>query len=419
MSLPLLLKPEKLNPDQGGASETLAHYVDGGLFQNYPIDAFDGWWLSMDPRDSHLVQLAVTERGRSQREKYMHRFDGANRQTLGFRLCSAADRDPYKLIVAELQDMRHGESVEHVVRRAVGLPSTKLATKYESSDRSRKKAEKREDELHDLNEAVRFLMRILCEVLPKDSEGLVEGKSSATIKDLRSAIEKAEEERKAQVSGSSSKGSRSGDGIDLRVGIDTLLYQFGFTDIAALLKHLDKDDSGMINLNEVEMFFNEQHYIASARLHGWRPAKVSSFGGFLRSMVDGVQLAAEDRNMKPEHIDRTCVLNSEYVDVSDFKLDPKDVDFLHDKGRETTKQWLVKWLEDPGETYGLFKGSLMADPEPLRRRASNFEGQMKAAAEREDFVEAGRLQEEVQAITEQLQRVEARRAKLDGAGSKQ
>ena len=95
MSLPLLLKPEKLNPDQGGASETLAHYVDGGLFQNYPIDAFDGWWLSMNPRDSHLVQLAVTERGRSQREKYMHRFDGANLQTLGFRLCSAADRDPY------------------------------------------------------------------------------------------------------------------------------------------------------------------------------------------------------------------------------------------------------------------------------------------------------------------------------------
>ena len=44
--------------------------------------------------------------------------------------------------------------------------------------------------------------------------------------------------------------------------------------------------------------------------------------------------------MKMEHVERTCVLNSEYVGVTDFDLLDGDKDFLERKGYATTTRWL-------------------------------------------------------------------------------
>ncbi|KAL8586395.1 hypothetical protein ACOMHN_023010 [Nucella lapillus] len=62
-------------------------FVDGGVLSNYPIDCFDGWYLSMKPEDSFLKRLqplcAISHlMERSQR------FGTTNDNTLGMKLVS-------------------------------------------------------------------------------------------------------------------------------------------------------------------------------------------------------------------------------------------------------------------------------------------------------------------------------------------
>ena len=52
MSLPILWTPMQLFGDE--------KYVDGGVFNNFPIKAFDGWFLSTDVGDSYLARCAAT-----------------------------------------------------------------------------------------------------------------------------------------------------------------------------------------------------------------------------------------------------------------------------------------------------------------------------------------------------------------------
>jgi len=52
MSLPILWTPMNLFGDE--------KYVDGGVFNNFPIKAFDGWFLSTDVGDSYLKRCAAT-----------------------------------------------------------------------------------------------------------------------------------------------------------------------------------------------------------------------------------------------------------------------------------------------------------------------------------------------------------------------
>mgnify|MGYP002840254423 FL=1 len=49
-----------------------------------------------------------------------------------------------------------------------------------------------------------------------------------------------------------------------------------------------------------------------------------------------------------------------------------------------------------------------ADQEPLRRRAKEVETQMEAAVARKDYVEAGKLQEQLKAVADQVQQAEER-----------
>ena len=43
----------------GSGGSFLETYVDGGVLNNYPIDAFDGWWLSMDAEDTFFKKVSA------------------------------------------------------------------------------------------------------------------------------------------------------------------------------------------------------------------------------------------------------------------------------------------------------------------------------------------------------------------------
>lgn len=45
-------------------------YVDGGVLNNYPIDSFDGWWLSMAKEDKFFRRVM----GNEGHKNYVERF---------------------------------------------------------------------------------------------------------------------------------------------------------------------------------------------------------------------------------------------------------------------------------------------------------------------------------------------------------
>jgi len=82
--------------------ETTDLFVDGGLLCNYPIHAFDGWWLSMEPENSFFKKLQPLEdfpRLFSKGE----RFGKWNDKTLGIILYSHTETELMKTILKARQ----------------------------------------------------------------------------------------------------------------------------------------------------------------------------------------------------------------------------------------------------------------------------------------------------------------------------
>ena len=111
-------------------SEPMEYYVDGGVLNNYPIDSFDGWWLSMDGADKFFRKVI----GENGHKNYVERFgsydDAAgvrevNKRTMGFRLSSAFEPDA-------MHSRLGNDALELKVRgaAAAALPDTPLANKY-------------------------------------------------------------------------------------------------------------------------------------------------------------------------------------------------------------------------------------------------------------------------------------------------
>ncbi|XP_022095708.1 uncharacterized protein LOC110981955 isoform X2 [Acanthaster planci] len=96
------------------------HYVDGGLLVNYPIHAFDGWYLSMRPEDTFLKRVQPLRDIRKlwdRKERFRHK----NERTLGLLLYS--DFEPE--VMKDALNKRHSYYQDYVQ----ATPNTKLAKK--------------------------------------------------------------------------------------------------------------------------------------------------------------------------------------------------------------------------------------------------------------------------------------------------
>ena len=112
------------------AAEPVEYYVDGGVLNNYPIDSFDGWWLSMAKEDQFFSRVI----GEGGHKNYVERFGSydesigareVNPKTIGFRLASAFEPDA-------MHSRLGNDALELKVRASMAakLPDTDLAAKY-------------------------------------------------------------------------------------------------------------------------------------------------------------------------------------------------------------------------------------------------------------------------------------------------
>jgi arachidonate 5-lipoxygenase len=320
MSLPGLIVPPSMAIDPSGKPN---YFADGAILNNFPIEAFDGWYLDMGMGKSMIASLSLdTDQGKrlTQYEAYMRRFDGINPQTIGFKVASATDGEVYQFAANEAQELRYGKAVEYEVRSnpvaALPDPPTALSAPYTPK---RLQLEADYKAANALTESVRYFYSILNKVWTKNGR-----QSALDLSTLKKEIAEAEKKRKQN-----------------RVGIATLLAEFGFDTVEEMFDEFDVNSDGMISAAEVEYFFQSHHFSRTANLIGIEPSPVSSFGGYLGALVNGLSLAPTVVKLCPEHLERACILNAEYVQTTTFTLEDGDRDFMYRKGKATAKMWLM------------------------------------------------------------------------------
>ncbi|HHO53276.1 MAG TPA: hypothetical protein ENK18_20990 [Deltaproteobacteria bacterium] len=291
MSLPVLMAPYRLIRVLEETHETDL-YTDGGLLCNYPIHAYDGWWLSLAPQDTYLSRL----RPLSQMASHVHdlvRFQPSNPKTLGFTVFEQSEID-----VSQRWTLPEGEAPKR--------PDTPLA---------RARGE-REAKLHDRSRMSQAL-----------------GRAAERLMDAMAAVEISGD---GLISREEAEGLFRGGRLSPR---DASLL-FGTTDVHAIFDELDHNGDGQISYAELVRFIDSTNVPLTAHLALARcePKNVTSF---ISVMFQTVWAHMRRVTLHPEDRFRTVAIDTDYISTADFHMDPHDQAFLLETGRRATEAFLA------------------------------------------------------------------------------
>jgi len=116
------------------------------------------------------------------------------------------------------------------------------------------------------------------------------------------------------------------------------------------LSHLDSRSKKLLDefrmiLFEIEKIVERLGETSMAKLFGTDPVDCPSLEKFFLRLIESIQISNDERVQTKENMKRTCVLDTEYVGVVDFKLEEEDFGFLWRKGYVTTRAWLDKRID--------------------------------------------------------------------------
>ncbi|NCG21315.1 MAG: hypothetical protein GWP91_20085 [Rhodobacterales bacterium] len=299
MSLPVLMQPYKIlrrMGRSGKAEEDL--YTDGGLLCNYPLHAFDGWWLSLKPEDTYLKRI----RPLKDVARFMHaaeRFHPVNHQTLGFTVFDGKELD----ITASWQHESGGPPPR---------PDTTLAG-------SRAAAEAGEAELsalsHELESAFERLMEAL-DAVEKDGDGRVSRDEIAGLFDCGTLCTRDAE------------------------------LLFGSSDLQEIFLRLDRNQDGQVSYDELLKFMDANSLDLTARALGTRRTESSSVTGFMSNVFNTMLVHIRRSSLRHEDRGRTVPIDTDYIGTADFDLEDGDRAFLLETGARATRAVLGQYRSE-------------------------------------------------------------------------
>lgn len=292
MSLPVLMVPYRVVRhvgDPGFDEEDL--YTDGGLLCNYPLHAFDGWWLSMRPEDTFLQQL----RPLSKAADRMHdrvRFAPRNPRTLGFTVFDQVDIDvTERWITAE------------------AAPPPRPDTALARSRAARERQEQDEARMYEeLEGAFGRLVDALAEV-ETDGDGRVSRSECAHL---------------------------FASGTLTPEDAHTL---FGSSEVSSIFDQLDHNGDGQIEYEELLRFMDSRNIRLTAHRSGQR-SESTSVTNFMGNVFSTMLNHIRRLTLLPEDRTRTVPINTDYVGTADFTLEREDREFLLETGRRATRAFL-------------------------------------------------------------------------------
>ena len=362
-------------------------YVDGGVLNNYPIDSYDGWWLSME-KDDAFFRKVIGEGGH---KSYVERFGSIdakkgvreiNPSVMGFRLASAFEPDA-------MHSRLGNDALELRVRKAVkaALPNSTLANKYAQHRYSLTTDAQAHYKLdRDLRHAMTFIKALRDEGKKEIAASTAAGTPLPAL-DITGLAARFHEVPPEALSVLALDGAEKPQ-VDMaemlrhhhyhhhtkrhdadmakpptRQALDAVLDSDGWASrqIKALYARKDMADDVKLTAiqnmvrgaqgdvptvieacNELEELLEAKGEGVMKRLIGMSPKEIGSLGGFVSRMIEAIQMTNDERVQTKENYSRTCMLNTEYVGTMDFKLEDADYYFLWRKGFLSASMWLEK-----------------------------------------------------------------------------
>ena len=290
MSLPVLLQPISLQSvfDRVTGEASAELYVDGGLLCNNPTHVFDGWWLSMDPRDSFLRKLQPLDHASAHYPRSA-RFSPANPRTLGFTLFAGEETDITRSWLVP--------GAEAPVR-----PDTEAARDYANAEKVRQRQS-------DMQKPIQRLLRRLDEH-DVDSDGRIS---------------------KSELAATLTDGSFSTE--------DAMLI-FGTSDINEIFDHMNADGGDSIEFNELLAYLESRGLDVTTSLVGFPARPPKNIVDFAMNLIEAVSRDLTRSNQTAEDRPRTIPINTDYVGTTTFNLVDADLKWMIETGRTHTRAFL-------------------------------------------------------------------------------
>ncbi len=399
-------------------------YVDGGVLANYPIDCFDGWWLSMEKEDAFFRRVV----GEGGHKNYVERFGSidekkgvraVNAKTMGFRLASAWEPDA-------MHSRLGNDALELRVRKsdAAMLPDTPAAQKYapfryhltnqaqahlkldrdlraamtwikarrdEARDELAAKGKGGEPEVLDIDGLTARLANPPAELLASLGIGEDAADTARHVAEMLRHHHFHCHIKKAEGGGKAKKGAPpTRQALDAVLETDGWaskqikdLYQRpGMADgnklasIQAIVRASQASVPALIDAcDELEELLENKAEEVMKRLLGMAPKEIGNLAAFVARMIEAIQMTNDERVQTKENYSRTCMLNTEYVGTMDFKLDEADYYFLWRKGFLSTLLWLEKRTSKAKDKKKKVGKAIAAE---LKKEASKAAGLDKA-----------------------------------------
>ncbi|XP_033741848.1 uncharacterized protein YqhO-like [Pecten maximus] len=285
MSIPGMFQVVKYSHNPQSPSNM---YIDGGVLCNYPIHCFDGWWLSMKPKDAFVRRMHDLDQLPAMLSKAC-RFGERSDKTLGFLVYSEAEADNFRFYL---------EKRTPVLSRSNSTLNRKRRTELIAKSRDRKR----------ISAAVSRFFPLL-DKYEADLDGKINDQEFQNIYDHIS-----EEDR------------------------HTLFGDLGGSN--AVFKRLDGNGNGLVTFQEIIQYIEGRGLAVNQRYLGYKRQDVTGIVSYASTILGTVLLNLKRLHMEYDDLGRTVGINTGHIETADFDLEEEDIIFLLDQGRTTTIDFL-------------------------------------------------------------------------------
>lgn len=325
MSFPILFQPTQVSEDPSSM------YVDGGLYNNYPIKAFDGWYLSTKPGDSILtkslemnpqLQSGSVDPGeviKTMQDTLAESYSLPNTATIGFRVSDSFDPDDLAYVSA-LESMlsQHSGDDEDLVEEDLPYPDTKKAREYlekfKEEESSLENTHKYETAFVDFS----FWLFANADSIYQRDTNVGGGPHSLSISAM---VEQLKE-------------SPPGDGFRPET--------FDLETWEDLMARFDTSETGTFIRSDYSRFWGS-YGVHASEMGNRKPKKIKSITSKILEIILSLQTLQEEYLLSDESNKvRTCSLDCKYVGTLDFDIEKEDKEFLFRLGEKDTSEWVKK-----------------------------------------------------------------------------
>ncbi|CAH1271346.1 Hypp4630 [Branchiostoma lanceolatum] len=315
MSIPVVFKPYEGVPG--------FTFIDGGLAANYPLWAFDGWYLSMEKKDKFQERLTsmIKEDGDAAGEKIRRmfhpeyrrkeRFDERNYKSLGLLLFSSTDREMYQEQfenrLDEYYKTNHKETHE----------DSELCKEYK--EEMTKREETRKVNIKNLNHVVGDRVKKLIEDI-EGKEADLPDQPDFPIKTTLISQDCAGEIFSEEI-------------------LNDFLNTNGNTSITKekAFEMLMLDENGELTTDRLRKIYENVAPLQLAKRSYLGHRVVTSLRQYYGTMLEFV---GNGSGIDEEDIHRSVAINVDYVGTMDFGMSPQDMEFLMRQGAAATIAFL-------------------------------------------------------------------------------